>query len=129
LEPTSRDATGMIRSFFFVLGVVFAALIMFCGSFFGRIALEIDGEGPANEELAVKITRELSHSWSVRDIKPYYAKSIAAHPNSRPGARASQWSLEAKMAPCGFGTFRSKTSTGAGRRPLPIPTPRSLTPD
>lgn len=79
METTSRDGTGMIRSFFFVLGVVFAALIMFCGSFFGRIALEIDGEGPANEELAVKITRELSHSWSVRDIKPYYAKSIAAH--------------------------------------------------
>ena len=83
-----RGETGMIRSIFFILGVLFAALIVFCGSFLGSLALEIESEGPANEELAVKITRELSQNWSIGDIKPYYAKSIASN-LSRPEAQQS----------------------------------------
>lgn len=69
----------MIRSIFSILGVFFAALIVFCGSFLGSLALEIKSEGTANEKLAVKITRELSQNWSISDIKPYYAKSVAAN--------------------------------------------------
>lgn len=78
----------MIRSFFFILGVLFAAFIVFCASFLGNLALEIDREGMANEALAVRITRELSQTWSIGDIKPYYAKSIAAN-LSRPEAQQS----------------------------------------
>ncbi|MGI9403813.1 MAG: hypothetical protein ACR2OF_04805 [Hyphomicrobium sp.] len=78
----------MIRSFFSILGVLFAALIVFCASFLTSLALEINREGPPNKELAVKITRELSQTRSVRDIKPYYAKSIAAN-LSRPEAQRS----------------------------------------
>lgn len=78
----------MIRSFFFILGVLFAALIVFCGSFLGNLALAIDREGTVNEALAVKITRELSQTWSIGDIKSYYAKSIAAN-LGRPEAQQS----------------------------------------
>lgn len=88
LRPRNRDGTAMIRSFFFILGVLFAALIVFCASFLANLALVIDREAAANEALAIKITGELSQNWSIGDIKPYYAKSIA--PNlSRPEAKQS----------------------------------------
>jgi len=76
----------MIRSFVSILGVLTAALIVFCASFLGSLALSVDRDGPGNEALAVKITRELSRTWQVRDLKPYYAKSIAANLN-RPEAQ------------------------------------------
>jgi hypothetical protein len=82
----------MIRSFFSILGVLSAALIVFCASFLGSLALSIDREGPGNEALAVKITRELSRTWQLRDIKPYYAKSIAAILN-RPEAQQAMNAL------------------------------------
>ena len=91
LGPTKLDGTTMIRSFFFILGVLFAALIVFCGSFLSNLALAIDREGTVNEALAVKITRELSQTWSIGDIKPYYAKSIAANLNQQ----EAQQSLDA----------------------------------
>ena len=67
----------MVRTFFAALGVVFAALILFCASFFGRLALELHAQGPAYEKLAVDITRELSKSWSMADIKQHYASAAA----------------------------------------------------
>jgi hypothetical protein len=67
----------MVRTFFAALGVVFAALILFCASLFGRLALELHAQGPAYEKLAVDITRELSQSWSVADIKQHYASGVA----------------------------------------------------
>jgi hypothetical protein len=67
----------MVRTFFFVMGVVFAALIVFCASFFGRFALELQAQGPAYEKLAVDITRDLSRAWSVADIKQHYATAVA----------------------------------------------------
>ena len=67
----------MVRTVFAALGVVFAALILFCASFFGRLALELHAQGPAYEKLAVAITRDLSKSWSMTDIKQYFASSAA----------------------------------------------------
>lgn len=67
----------MVRTFFAGLGVVFAALILFCASFFGRLALELHAQGPAYEKLAVDITRDLSKTWSVTDIKQHYAAAVA----------------------------------------------------
>jgi len=67
----------MVRTLFAALGVVFAALILFCASFFGRLALELRGQGPAYEQLAVSIARDLSKSWSVADIKQTFAAPVA----------------------------------------------------
>jgi hypothetical protein len=67
----------MVRTVFAGLGVVFAALILFCASFFGRLALELSVQGPAYEKLAVEITRELSKSWSMADIKQHFAAPVA----------------------------------------------------
>jgi hypothetical protein len=67
----------MVRTFFTVLGVVFATLLVFCTSFFGRLALELHAQGPAYERLATDITRDLSKSWSMADIKQHYASAAA----------------------------------------------------
>jgi hypothetical protein len=67
----------MVRTFFAGLGVVFAALILFGASFFGRLALELHVQGPAYEKLAADITRDLSKSWSMADIKQHYASAVA----------------------------------------------------
>jgi hypothetical protein len=67
----------MVRTVFAGLGVVFAALILFCASFFGRLALELSVQGPAYEKLAVEITRDLSKSWSMTDIKQHFAAPVA----------------------------------------------------
>jgi hypothetical protein len=67
----------MVRTFFAVLGVVFATLLVFCTSFFGRLALELHAQGPAYERLATDITRDLAKSWSMADIKQHYASGAA----------------------------------------------------
>jgi len=67
----------MVRTFFAALGVIFAALLVFCASFFGRLALELHAQGPAYERLATDITRDLSMSWSMADIKQHYAAGAA----------------------------------------------------
>lgn len=67
----------MVRTFFAALGVVFAALLVFCASFFGRLAVELHAQGPAYERLATDITRDLSKSWSMADIKRHYASGAA----------------------------------------------------
>lgn len=67
----------MLRTFFAGLGVLFAALIMFCASFLGGIAYDMHSDGPAYEKLAVDITRELSRTWSVDSIKTHFAVPVA----------------------------------------------------
>jgi hypothetical protein len=67
----------MIRNLFAGLGVVFALLAVFCASFLGRLAFEQEGQLPAHERLAVDITRELSQSWSVEDIRAHYSSAVA----------------------------------------------------
>ena len=69
--------TFMVRTFFAALGVVFSALILFCATFFGRLALELHAQGAAYEQLATDITRDLSKSWSMADIKQHYAAAAA----------------------------------------------------
>jgi len=89
----------MIRSIFSILGVLIAAIIVFSASFFGCVALDIDRQSPSNQALAVNITRELSQRWSLHDIKPYYAKSIASN-RSFPEAQRSLDALK------GLGSLR-----------------------
>jgi hypothetical protein len=67
----------MIRTFFSALGVLFAALLLFCASFVGKLGLEVSGQEAAYEKLAVDITRDLSRTWSVEEIKPHYAAELA----------------------------------------------------
>ena len=86
----------MVRTVFTGLGVVFAALILFCASFFGRLALELSAQGPAYEKLAVEITRDLSKSWSMADIKQHFAAPAA----DKLGGPAAQATFAA-LAPLG----------------------------
>jgi hypothetical protein len=86
----------MVRTVFASLGVVFAALILFCASFFGRLALELSAQGPAYEKLAVEITRDLSKSWSMADIKQHFASPVA-YKLGEPAAQATF----AALAPLG----------------------------
>lgn len=88
LQATDRDATAMIRKFFAGLGVLFALLIVFCASFLGKLAFELQAQGPAYERLAVDIARELSRAWSVEDIKSHYASAVT-HKLSGPAAQQS----------------------------------------
>lgn len=67
----------MIRTFFSALGVLFAALLIFCASFVGKLGLEVSRQEAAYEKLAVDITRELSRTWSVEALKPHYAAELA----------------------------------------------------
>lgn len=76
----------MLRTVFAALGVLFAALILFCASFLGRIAYDMHKDGPAYEKLAVDITRDLSRHWSVDDVKSHYAMPVA-HKLSAPATR------------------------------------------
>jgi hypothetical protein len=62
----------MLRTFFSGLGVLFAALIVFCASYFGNLAADIDKHGGDYERLAVDVTRELSRAWSLADIEKHY---------------------------------------------------------
>jgi hypothetical protein len=66
----------MIRTFFAGLGVIFALLIVFCASFLGRLAFELDEQRPAHERLAADITRELSRAWSIEDIRAHYSAAV-----------------------------------------------------
>ena len=69
--------TIMLRNFFSFLGVAFIALAIFCAAFIGRLGAELHDQGPAYEKLAVDITRRLSETWSVTDIKEHYAMAVA----------------------------------------------------
>lgn len=80
--------TIMLRNFFSFLGVAFIALAIFCAAFIGRLGAELHDQGPAYEKLAVDITRRLSETWSVTDIKEHYAMAVAFR-MSGPAAQAS----------------------------------------
>jgi len=67
----------MLRKFFTALGVLFAALIVFCASFLGNLAVNVDRHGAEYETLAVDITRELSRTWSMADIETRTAKGAS----------------------------------------------------
>ena len=67
----------MIRTLFTGLGVIFALLIVFCASFLGRLAFELDAQRAAHERLAVEITRDLSRTWSIKDIRAHYSASVS----------------------------------------------------
>jgi hypothetical protein len=64
----------MLRTFFASLGVLFAAILVFCASYFGNVAADIRHHGTDYEKLAVAITRELSRTWSLTDIEAHYAE-------------------------------------------------------
>jgi hypothetical protein len=81
----------MLRTFFAGLGVVFALILVFCASFLGRVAYDMQAKRPAYEKLAVDITRELSRTWSAQDIKAHYAAAVAY----RLSAPAAQRALDA----------------------------------
>lgn len=87
----------MLRTFLAGLGVVFALILVFLASFLGRIAHDMNAQGPACEKLAVDITRELSRNWSVADIKTHYAGAVA----HRLGGPAAQRALAA-LKPLGI---------------------------
>lgn len=76
----------MLRKFFTALGALFAALIVFCASFLGNLAVNLDRHGAAYETLAVDITRELSRTWSLADIETRTAKAA----NDELGAATQQ---------------------------------------
>src|SRR5665648_68011 len=63
----------MLRTLFSGLGVLFAALIVFCASFLGNVAADIDRHASDYETLAVDVTRELSRTWTLADIEEHYA--------------------------------------------------------
>jgi hypothetical protein len=73
----------MIRAIFSALGVLFAALLIFCASFLGRLGTEMHRHEPAYSKLAVDITRELSRTWRVQSIKAHYASELAPRLNDR----------------------------------------------
>jgi hypothetical protein len=73
----------MIRAFFSALGVLFAALLIFCASFLGRLGTEMRQQEPAYRKLAVDITRELSRTWRVQSIKAHYTSTLAARLDDR----------------------------------------------
>jgi hypothetical protein len=79
---------AMFRNLFAGLGVLFALILVFTGSFLGGLAWEMHSKGPAYEKLAVDITRELSHDWSAQDIKSHYALAVA-HRLSSPSSQRS----------------------------------------
>ena len=70
------DGLGMIRTIFLALGVLFAAVIAFSAGFLGNLSNEISGQTQANEQLAVAITRQLSQTWALKDVKSLYAKAV-----------------------------------------------------
>lgn len=76
----------MLRKFFTALGALFAALIVFCASFLGNLAINLDRNGATYETLAVDVTRELSRTWSLADIETRTAKAA----NDELGAATQQ---------------------------------------
>jgi len=63
----------MLKTLFSGLGVLFAALVVFCASFLGNVAADIDRHGSDYEKLAIDVTRELSRTWMLADIEQHYA--------------------------------------------------------
>jgi len=66
----------MIRTIFAGLGVIFMLMLVFCASFFARLAYEQAEQRATHEHLAIKITRELARAWSVKDIRRYYSSAV-----------------------------------------------------
>jgi hypothetical protein len=62
----------MLRSLFYGLGVLFAALLVFSASFLGNVAADLDRRGDEYEGLAVEMTRDLSRTWKLVDIEQHY---------------------------------------------------------
>jgi hypothetical protein len=83
----------MLRTFLAALGAIFALMLVFLTSFLCRIAYDMDANGRAYEQLAVTITRDLSRSWSVDDIRTHYALPVA-HKLSAPATRRAFASLK-----------------------------------
>jgi len=79
----------MPRIFFSSLGVLGCALALFSTSFLGNVAADLHRHRADYGELAVTITRELSHGWSPSAIEQYsvtdtdeeLAPLVAANPN------------------------------------------------
>lgn len=63
----------MLRTFFSALGIVFSALLLFCGSFLGNVAAGIDRNRDAYGTMAVDVTRELARTWKLSAIEQHYA--------------------------------------------------------
>jgi hypothetical protein len=76
----------MLRTFFAGLGVVFTLLIVFCASFLGRLAFELDAQNATHERIAVGITRDLARAWSIKDIRTHYSASVS-HRLDQPSAQ------------------------------------------
>jgi hypothetical protein len=68
----------MLRTLLAALGVLFAAIVVFCVSFLGNIAADIERDGPDYEQLAVTITRDVSRAWKVADVEPHYSEAAKA---------------------------------------------------
>jgi hypothetical protein len=62
----------MLRTIFSAFGVMFAALLVFSASFLGNVAADLDRRGADYEALAVEVTRELSRTWKLADIREHY---------------------------------------------------------
>ncbi len=63
----------MLRTFFSALGVLFAALLLFCASFLGNVAADLDRARDDYGAVAVDATRELSLTWKMSAIEQRYA--------------------------------------------------------
>ena len=62
----------MLRTLFSILGVMFAALLVFSASFLGNVAADLDRRSADYEALAVDVTRELARTWKLADIREHY---------------------------------------------------------
>jgi len=62
----------MLRTLFSILGVMFAALLVFSASFLGNVAADLDRRSADYEALAVDVTRELARTWKLSDIREHY---------------------------------------------------------
>lgn len=63
----------MARTFFSGLGVLFTALLLFCLSFLGNVATDLDNRRDEYGSMAVAVTRELARSWKLSAIEQHYA--------------------------------------------------------
>ena len=90
----------MLRTFFSCLGVLFAALIVFCASFLGNVAADIDATGADYEKLAVEVTRELSRTWTLADIEQHYAVGGARGACAGAAAGGARSTASSRLACC-----------------------------
>lgn len=76
----------MLRSFLSALGVLFVALIVFCASFLGNLAVDLQQHAVDYEKLAVDVTRQASRTWKLADIEQHFvqgAKDEAGLPTQK----------------------------------------------